>query len=261
MSSLQLSRASLFLAAICASLTLQNSSYTLLRRYSSGVLREEASSQSILAVGEMLKLVFCIWMISRSKYRRLPSFEMDAPEDDDGSSRETINLVYLSKTSLPMAVPAIIFLAMNLLSFVSLRRISASAFTLIQQSKIIFTALLSRALLGKKLSPLRWRSLCSLLFAVLIICHETRRSLDAIDCAALEKDGESAAATAAKSEATKAEFFVGVVAVAAEAALSGASNVYFEKVLKSTSLSVWERNVQASSQHRTCIQHLCSEHY
>ena len=31
-------------------LTLQNSSYTLLRRYSSGVLHEEASSQSILAV-------------------------------------------------------------------------------------------------------------------------------------------------------------------------------------------------------------------
>ena len=46
----------------------------------------------------------------------------------------------LAMSSAKMAVPAIIFLAMNLLSFVSLRRISASAFTLIQQSKIIFTA-------------------------------------------------------------------------------------------------------------------------
>ena len=37
---------------------------------------------------------------------------------------------------------------------------------------------------------------------------------------------------------------VGVVAVMLEALLSGLSNVYFEKVLKSTELSLWERNVQ-----------------
>ena len=136
------SRDVLFLGGICASLTLQNSSYTLLRRYSSGVLREEASSQSILAMGELLKMTFCIWMISRgSKYRRVPSSGEDEGSDDEGP-REPSSLVgqlsRLATTSLPMAVPAVIFLAMNLLSFISLRRISASAFTLIQQSKIIF---------------------------------------------------------------------------------------------------------------------------
>ena len=41
-----------------------------------------------------------------------------------------------------------------------------------------------------------------------------------------------------------ADYLLGVSAVALEAALSGFSNVYFERVLKSTSLSVWERNVQ-----------------
>ena len=40
--SIRVSRDVLFLGGICAALTLQNSSYTLLRRYSSGVLREEA---------------------------------------------------------------------------------------------------------------------------------------------------------------------------------------------------------------------------
>ena len=41
-----------------------------------------------------------------------------------------------------------------------------------------------------------------------------------------------------------ADYLLGVSAVALEAALSGFNNVYFERVLKSTSLSVWERNVQ-----------------
>ena len=52
----------------------------------------------------------------------------------------------LVATSTQMLVPALIFLAMNLLSFVALRRISASAFTLIQQTKIIATAVLARLL-------------------------------------------------------------------------------------------------------------------
>ena len=52
----------------------------------------------------------------------------------------------LVATSAQMLVPALIFLAMNLLSFVALRRISASAFTLIQQTKIIATAVLARLL-------------------------------------------------------------------------------------------------------------------
>ena len=41
-----------------------------------------------------------------------------------------------------------------------------------------------------------------------------------------------------------ADYAVGVAAVSLEAALSGFSNVYFERVLKSTSLTLWERNVQ-----------------
>lgn len=177
----------------------------------------------------------------------------------------------LALTSAPMAVPAIIFLAMNLLSFVALRRISASAFTLIQQTKLIFTAVLSRLILGKTISNVRWRALFTLLCAVLIICAETR-SAAATECAALsQKRGLSGVSAPHKAltvgqqgagtpppgpgmgdeelrelaTARKAaDYLLGMSAVALEAALSGFSNVYFERVLKSTSLSVWERNVQ-----------------
>ena len=266
----------LLLGGTCALLAVQNSSYTLVRRFGHGVLKEEASSQSILAVGEMLKGVFCLVMVVRAANARSSSKHNDEEVSSlEGavSSPDTVSSVSkrLAVTSAPMAVPALIFLAMNLLSFVSLRRISASAFTLIQQSKLIFTAVLSRLLLGKTLSYVRWRALGTLLFAVLIICYETRpqqapecvpssssssssssamaahhRSLSAGTPPPGPTNGgggdEEAAELASASRA--ADYLVGVSAVALEAALSGFSNVYFERVLKSTSLTLWERNVQ-----------------
>merc|ERR1719198_344470 len=114
-------------------------------------------------------------MVLRDQRRRTTSMKGEEAEDarDEPNGLSSV-LRRLASTSMPMAVPAIIFLAMNLLSFFSLRRISASAFTLIQQSKLIATAVLSRLILEKRLSEARWRALGTLLFAVLIICYETK---------------------------------------------------------------------------------------
>ena len=217
----------------CAMLCVQNSAYTLMRRYGSGVVKEAATSQSILAVGEIMKLCFSIGMIR--KQRSASADAIDAPENPMDAAK------WLASTSAPMAVPAFIFLAMNLLSFVALRRISASAFTLIQQGKIIATAVLSRVLLGKTISSLRWRALCTLLCAVLIICHQTHPQTAAHACTPAE--GQDTAKQQ-ETELAAAEYALGVAAVAVEAVLSGLSNVYFERVLKSTPLTLWERNVQ-----------------
>ena len=204
---------------VCVALCMQNSAYTLSRRYGSGVLKETASSQSILAVGEIMKLLFSAAMI-----RRQASAEPGAGESLAAVARGLVT------SSLPMAVPALIFLAMNLLSFVALRRISASAFTLIQQGKIVATAMLSRFLLGKLISPVRWRALCTLLCAVLIICHQTHPQTT--QACTREPSAQSAQADEAERLATEAysDYAIGVAAVAVEAGLSGLSNVYFEKV-------------------------------
>ena len=214
---------------VCVLLCMQNSAYTLSRRYGSGVLKEAASSQSILAIGEIMKLLFSVAMI-----RRQASAEAGAAESLAGAARR------LATSSLPMAVPALIFLAMNLLSFVALRRISASAFTLIQQGKIVATAMLSRFLLGKLISPARWRALCTLLCAVLIICHQTHpQTVQACSTEDAATGGAGGAGGAQSPQADEAErlateayseYAIGVAAVAVEAGLSGLSNVYFEKV-------------------------------
>jgi hypothetical protein len=222
---------------VCVLLCMQNSAYTLARRYGSGVLKEAASSQSILAVGEIMKLLFSVAMIRRQQAGA------EAAESLAAAARRLVT------SSLPMAVPALIFLAMNLLSFVALRRISASAFTLIQQGKIVATAMLSRFLLGKLISPARWRALCTLLCAVLIICHQTHpqtvQACSTEDAAASSagsaggaggaggaQSPQSPQADEAERLATEAysEYAIGLAAVAVEAGLSGLSNVYFEKV-------------------------------
>ncbi len=253
--------------AVCALLALQNSSYTLLRRYGHGVLKEAASSQSILAVGEIMKAGFCMYMVMRSRASResKETGEVETREEPPNSIGAVAKRLAL--TSMPMAVPALIFLAMNLLSFVALHRISASAFTLIQQSKLIATAVLSRVVLDKKLSTARWRALFTLLCAVLIICFETRPSARAaVTCesgssgvvavaSGRELSGSSSSAGGPTPESAAiraAEYVVGVSAVSLEAILSGFSNVYFERVLKSTSLSLWERNVQLAG-YSLCI--------
>jgi len=267
----RVSRQTCIYIGVCALLALQNSSYTLLRRYGHGVLKEAASSQSILAVGEIMKAGFCMYMVLRSR----PSRESRETGEDETRGEPPTSIGDVAKrlafTSAPMAVPAFIFLAMNLLSFVSLHRISASAFTLIQQSKLIATAVLSRVVLGKELSQARWRALFTLLCAVLIICFETRPSArEAQKCTESPSSGgggvaasghvrelaasSSGAAAAEQASATlrAAEYVVGVSAVSLEAILSGFSNVYFERVLKSTSLSLWERNVQLAG-YSLCI--------
>ena len=132
---------------VCVLLCIQNSAYTLSRRYGSGVLKEAASSQSILAVGEIMKLLFSVVMIRRQQQQQ-GGAEAGAAESPIAAARR------LAVSSLPMAVPAFIFLAMNLLSFVALRRISASAFT---PARTLHSAILA---VPQRRSPgLLWRSL------------------------------------------------------------------------------------------------------
>lgn len=243
-----LTQATMLTSGCCLLLTLQNSSYTLLRRYSSGVLHEQATSQSILAVGEILKGAFCAVMVFRGNEGRCGKRETTGDTHDEGLTRAPSDksLCRISKklimTSGPMVVPAVIFLAMNLLSFVALRRISASAFTLIQQSKIIFTAVLSRLFLSRVLSYTKWRALVTLVCALVIICIETKPSHSP---ASTTQPISTAPVPLPDDDSRRwLEYSVGIAAVSVESFLSGLSNVYFEKVLKSTPLSLWERNVQ-----------------
>jgi len=229
---------------VLAVLCLQNSLFTVLRRYSQGVLREvyskvrwisvricvlrivdhtwltlhilfhsKTQKHELLLVAEFIKIAYSAWMISGL-----------LPEGTTLISR----LSYLLATSRKMFVLALIYGAMNILSFVSLRNISAGMFTIFAQCKILTTATFSTIVLQRKYSWTKWRALIALMLGVLLFSEpiwgnpEKRTALEG------------------------ANTFVGTTAVLIEVTLSGFASIYFEKVIKTDplQLNIWERNFQ-----------------
>jgi len=89
--------------------------------------------------------------------------------------------------------------------------------------KVFTTALFSVALLDKKLSSMKWASLVLLFIGV---------SMVTVDPSSIGQHKEDHS------------FLTGVIAVAISCLSSGFAGVYFEKILKGSSASVWLRNVQ-----------------
>ena len=189
----------------------QNAAYTLYRRYSQGILKETASASSMLLAGELFKLVVSIYAVL--------SWEgaTSAPAGPD-------KVKYLMARSLPMVVPALVYLGMNLLSYVALERIDAGTFTIFAQMKLITTAICSVVFLKRSRSLRRWRALLLMVLATMIISLH-------------DKPINS-------SDSELWSWLIGAAAVLLEVTLSGFVSVYFEKVLKGSELSVWDRNLQ-----------------
>ena len=88
-------------------------------------------------------------------------------------------LQYLLKRSSKMAVLALIYGAMNILSFVALRNISAGMFTIFAQLKILTTATCSSIMLRRSYSMTKWRALLSLMMGVLLFSEPIWNNDDA----------------------------------------------------------------------------------
>lgn len=203
-------------------LCLQNSLFTVVRRYSQGFLREEYSKYECLLLGEIIKLIFSAYMIQR---------EMVVTPSQEAQKAEKLQqrLWYLVQTSRKMIVLALIYGAMNILSFVALRNIGAGVFTVFAQCKILTTATFSRLLLQRHYSATKWRALIALVFGVLLFSEPIWSDLDSW-----------------RAENESAYPVIGILAVLIEVTLSGFASIYFEKVVKKDALklSIWERNFQ-----------------
>jgi UDP-sugar transporter A1/2/3 len=101
------------------------------------------------------------------------------------------------------------------------------------QLKILTTALFSVAMLHKRLSRLQWVALVCLFTGVAIV------QLQPQDHAA-----PSTAEDKGRDGAPTQSAVVGLIAVVVASVMSGFAGVYFEKLLKHTSPSIFLRNVQ-----------------
>ncbi len=244
-------------------LCLQNSMFTTLRRYSQGVLKENYSKvrnfesertctgkyysarlllttiliifhsqktiqYELLLVAEIIKLVYSAWMVQKNMIAE----EGNVASDENPIPRRknlSQELQYLVSTSRKMFVLALIYGSMNILSFISLRNISAGMFTIFSQTKILTTATFSTIILKRQYSWTKWRALIGLMMGVLLFSEPIWNPANATDNTA--KNGNA---------------FLGTVAVLIEVSLSGFASIYFEKVIKTDplQLGIWERNFQ-----------------
>mmetsp|Transcript_11067 Transcript_11067/g.14469 ORF Transcript_11067/g.14469 Transcript_11067/m.14469 type:complete len:418 (-) Transcript_11067:171-1424(-) len=126
-------------------------------------------------------------------------------------------------------VPSLLYTVQNNLLYLALTNLDAATYQVCYQLKILTTALFSAVMLNRKFSAKKWFALVMLTVGV----------------ALAQKSGSGDSHTNRHgAEAEEQNRFVGLVAVLCAACTSGFSGVYFEKILKGSSVTLWIRNIQ-----------------
>uniref|UniRef100_A0A7S1ZAT8 EamA domain-containing protein n=1 Tax=Trieres chinensis TaxID=1514140 RepID=A0A7S1ZAT8_TRICV len=200
------------LLALC----LVDGTYTVLRRYSRGVLMETYSFNEVLLVAEFLKLAVAVHMIRGSMMKE---------RIEEPLSKRLVELIMKSRK---MLVLALLYGAGNSLSYVALRRIGAGTFVIIAQTKTLATALFSSLILRRQYSWPKWRALILLVAGVVLFVLPT------IDEGPIDQNSNDY------------ETMLGILLEIVVVMISGFCSIYFEKVIKSDheQIGIWERNFQ-----------------
>ncbi|CAB9519595.1 UDP-galactose translocator [Seminavis robusta] len=127
-----------------------------------------------------------------------------------------------------LCVPSLLYCVQNNLLYFALTNLDAATYQVCYQLKILTTALFSAVLLQRTFSARKWISLVILTIGVAIV------QISGSGDHHKEDDAEKA----------QHNRFIGLVAVLCAACTSGFSGVYFEKILKGSTTSLWLRNVQ-----------------
>ncbi|XP_052319380.1 UDP-N-acetylglucosamine transporter-like isoform X2 [Oncorhynchus keta] len=200
-------------------LVLQTTSLVLTMRYSRTLQGEGprylASSAVVLA--ELLKILICLLLIFYDHNFSFLVLNRVLKEEILNKPMETLKL----------AIPSGIYTLQNNLLYVALSNLDAATYQVTYQLKILTTALFSVSMLGKRLGLYQWLSLLILMTGITLVQWPSE-----------SLDGPAPTPLSAGSQ------LVGVIAVLIACFSSGFAGVYFEKILKGTTQSVWVRNIQ-----------------
>ena len=216
-------------------LILQSSSLVLLMRYT----RTNYSNSDELYIPstavcltELIKIIACIiiyyfnnhdgynmitsttLLLNKSKHKRILSqLKQDILQADDG---------------IKLAIPAALYALQNNMLYIALSNLDAATYQVTYQLKVLSTAIFSVYMLKKRLNNTQWICLFMLMFGVALV------QLDSIEHDHNDVDKIT----------TKNNTFIGLLAVLCSCITSGFAGVYFEKVLKNSSTTLWIRNIQ-----------------
>uniref|UniRef100_UPI00398F06C0 UDP-galactose translocator n=1 Tax=Pristiophorus japonicus TaxID=55135 RepID=UPI00398F06C0 len=198
-------------------LVLQNASVILCIRYVRTTPGNKFFSTSAVVMVELVKLCTCLLLLlgqKRGNVKDLAIYLYDS-------------LIIQRMDTFKMAVPALIYTLQNNLQFVAISNLPAATFQVTYQFKILTTAVFSVLMLKKSLSRLQWASLLVLFVGIAIV-----------------QVTQEAGAGSLADRAPGQNYWVGLLAVVVSCNSSGFAGVYFERILKGSSTSVWLRNVQ-----------------
>lgn len=152
-------------------------------------------------------------------------------EEIIGSPTETLKLL----------IPATLYTIQNNLLFLALSNLDAATYQVTYQLKILTTALCSVIMMHRRLSLTQWVSLLMLMAGVCLVQMESEAP--ASPRVKLEVDSDSSEEMYDEPVKT-GNRAAGLLAVLISCLLSGFTGVYFEKLVKSTSQTLWVRSLQ-----------------
>ncbi|KAK9448369.1 nucleotide-sugar transporter-domain-containing protein [Limtongia smithiae] len=220
-----------------ATLTIQNSALILIMHYSRVMPGYNSESRyfasTAVLLNEIAKLAICCAVAGYSR----------------GFSSAWSEV--FSRDCWKLAIPACLYTVQNTLQYVAVSNLDAATFQVTYQLKIITTAIFSVTMLHRSLTLLMWTSLLLLTLGIALV----QLPADIISLAAssfnialrvdTEEEEEETSSSSLEGE-KEMNRSLGLIAVMIACVLSGLAGVYFEKVLKGTSASLWIRNVQLS---------------
>lgn len=152
-----------------------------------------------------------------------------------------------SRDCIQLSIPAILYVIQNNLQYTAASNLDVATFQVTYQMKILTTAAFSVALLGRRLSKLKWLALVLLAIGVGIVQIQSTTAPSA---------GTSESTEKLVSSLHTMSPLKGFLAVTAACMTSGLAGVYFELLLKSSNTSgstatnaqpdLWVRNTQLS---------------
>jgi UDP-sugar transporter A1/2/3 len=183
-------------------------------------------ASTAVLLNEILKLLLCLGVALRDRRKVDATFS---------TSLRNLYSELIRSDSWKLAIPACLYTLQNRLQYVAVSNLDAATFQVTYQLKILTTALFSVTMLGRRLSALKWISLLTLTAGVAIVQLPTPGGHQK------RSGGFDGGAEVEGMDRNK-----GLLAVIVACMLSGLAGVYFEKVLKGSSTTLWIRNIQLS---------------
>nr|AKN21637.1 slc35a-1 [Schmidtea mediterranea] len=198
-------------------LIFQTTALVLIMRYSrmeSGTSKKYISSTAVF-MAEIIKLFTCISIICfQNQFKFKDTFNIIKSE-----------IVGNYEDTLKLSVPSALYTIQNNLLYIALSNLDAATYQVTYQLKILTTAVFSVLLLNKKLKSFQWCSLVILMLGVSFVQWPSNSKRGNIN---LSFSGQ----------------MIGLLSVLMACVSSGFAGVYFEKILKGSSPSIWMRNIQ-----------------